>query len=454
MPVHPIEYRYGSEEMRRIFDYRRRIKLLARIEAELARVEAELGVIPREAADSIAKAAEQVDWEDVLRWEKVTRHETMALVKAIAEKAGRYGEYVHFGATSNDILDTATAVQISEASEILKKKLISLTRAIIRRGRESLEYIAPARTHGMIAIPIPFGFKFAVWASMMRRNIERFIRASEDASKGKLSGAVGTMAALGEIGPEVQRRLMRSLKIGESEISTQVVPRDGLAYLIEVMALISSCLDLIANEIRNLHRSEIGEVVEPFNVREQTGSSTMPQKVNPINSEKVCGLARIMRGLVVPSLENVVLEHERDLTNSSVERIIVPEAFLILDEQLETLLFVMENLVMRPDAMRSNIERTRGLIMAERLMMALAKKGFGRQSAHEIVRQLSLRAMREKRHLKEEVLSDEIISNSLSREELDEIFDPATYVITGKKIALSVFDSVEKFLDSLEGKTT
>ncbi len=454
MPVHPIEYRYGSEEMRSIFDYRRRIRLMAKIEAELAKVEADLGVIPREAADSIAKAAEQVDWEDVLRWERVTRHETMALVKAIAEKAGKHGEYVHLGATSNDILDTATAIQVSEASEILKKKLISLTRVMIQRGRESLEYIAPARTHGMIAIPIPFGFKFAVWVSMMRRNIERFIQASKDASKGKLSGAVGTMAALGEIGPEVQRRLMHSLKIGEAEISTQVVPRDGLAYLIEVMALISSCLDLIANEIRNLHRSEIGEVVEPFNVKDQTGSSTMPHKINPINSEKVCGLARIMRGLVIPSLENVVLEHERDLTNSSVERVVIPEAFLILDEQLKALSFVMKNLALRPDAMRSNIEKTRGLIMAERLMMVLARKGFGRQNAHEIVRRLSLKAMRERKHLKEEALSDEVVSRNLSREELDEIFDPATYVITGKRIALSVFDSVEKFLDSLEGEST
>ncbi|PNV78002.1 MAG: adenylosuccinate lyase [Thermoproteota archaeon] len=443
MPVHPIENRYGSREMRSIFEYDNKIRTMARVEAELARVEAELGIIPRKAADAISKAAEMVTADLVKEEERKTKHETMALVRALSKLAGEYGEYVHYGATSNDILDTTMAIQLKEASRIIISRMMELTEAIIKRGRESLNLVSLGRTHGMAAIPMPFGFKFALWASIMRRNMERYEIACKRAAKGKFSGAIGTMASLGSIGMEVQRKLMERLGLEHEEITTQIVPRDELCELLLTMALISSTLEMMANEIRNLHRSEIAEVTEPFE-EEQVGSSTMPHKVNPINSEKVCGLARVMRGIALASLENIVIEHERDLTNSSVERVIVPEAFLLLEEQLITLNYVVRNMKLNSDAMRENIDRTKGFIMSERVMMELSKT-LGRQRAHEIIRRISMEAMRKNMTFKEALLESDVIKY-LAPEKIEELMRPENYLGAGKEIARMVFDSVEEFL--------
>ncbi|RSN74734.1 MAG: adenylosuccinate lyase [Thermoproteota archaeon] len=443
MPIHPIESRYGSKEMRNIFEYDNRIRIMARVEAELARVEAELGIIPKEAADVIGKAAEMVTSDLVREEERIVKHETMALVRAISKLAGDYGEYVHYGATSNDILDTAMAIQLRDASKIIISRMLELTEAIIKRGRESLDFISLGRTHGMAAIPMPFGFKFALWASIMKRNIDRYELACRRAVKGKFSGAIGTMASLGRIGMEIQRKLMERLGLESEEITTQIVPRDELCELLLTMALISSTLEMMANEIRNLHRSEIAEVTEPFE-EEQVGSSTMPHKVNPINSEKVCGLARVMRGIAVASLENVVIEHERDLTNSSVERIIIPEAFLLLEEQLITLNYVVRNMKLNSNAMKENIERTKGFIMAERVMMELSKS-LGRQKSHETIRRISMEAMKKGITFEEALLRSEV-SKYLTPDEIHELLKPENYLGMGKEIAESVFNSVEEFI--------
>jgi adenylosuccinate lyase len=443
MPIHPIESRYGSKEMRNIFEYDNRIRIMARVEAELARVEAELGIIPKEAADGINRAAEMVTSDLVKEEERIVKHETMALVRAISKLAGEYGEYVHYGATSNDILDTAMAIQLRDASKIIISRMLELTEAIIRRGRESLDFISLGRTHGMAAIPMPFGFKFALWASIMKRNIDRYELAYRRAAKGKFSGAIGTMASLGSMGMEVQRKLMERLGLEYEEITTQIVPRDELCELLLTMALISSTLEMMANEIRNLHRSEIAEVTEPFE-EEQVGSSTMPHKVNPINSEKVCGLARVMRGIAVASLENIIIEHERDLTNSSVERIIIPEAFLLLEEQLITLNYVVGNMKLDSNAMRENIERTKGFIMAERVMMELSKS-LGRQRAHEIIRRISMEAMKKGITFEEALLGSDV-SKYLTPDEIHELMKPENYLGMGKEIAESVFNSVEEFI--------
>jgi adenylosuccinate lyase len=373
----------------------------------------------------------------------------MALVLAIAEQAGPYGEYVHFGATSNDILDTALALQLKQAIYLIRSRLISLTRAIIERGRDALDLICLGRTHGMAALPMPFGFKFAVWASIMKNNLERLSSVESRVVRGKISGAIGTMASFYGKGREIQSLVMKELGLKEGEISTQIVPRDSLAELISTLALISSTLELMANEIRNLQRTEIGEVEEPFRKERQVGSSTMPHKRNPIRSEKVCGLARIMRGLSVAALENIVLEHERDLSNSSVERIIVPEAFLILDEQLRTLEYVIKNLVLKEEAMKKNLERAGDLIMAERIMLELARRQMGRQKAHELVRKLSMRALEEKKSFHDVLLEEKAVLEKISKEEIGSLLDPSTYLGESKDLAEGIFRSIEEFLDSI-----
>ncbi len=446
MPVHPVEYRYGSPQMREIFDVHNRYKLMLEVEAALARAEAEEGLIPREAAEAIESAVREgrVRVERILELEGEVKHETMAVVLALAEASGPLGEYAHFGVTSNDILDTVLALQIKRACGIIREKLARLTLEVVRRGRETLDLVALGRTHGMAALPIPFGFKFAVWSSILVRNLDRLAAAEDRAARGKIAGAVGTMAGLQGVGRRIQERVMEILGLEPSEISTQVVPRDSLAELITTLALISSTLDLMANEVRNLQRTEIGEVEEPFEERRQVGSSTMPHKRNPIMSEKVCGLARVMRGLAVAALENVVLEHERDLTNSSTERIIVPEAFLLLDEQLETMIKVVSGLRIRREAIESNLRRVASLIMSERVMLELARKGLGRQRAHELVRSLAMRAISEKKQLAEVLKASPEVTSLLSLEEIDALMEPSTYLGEGPELARAALDRAEE----------
>jgi len=431
--------------MREIFEVENRYRLMLQVEAALARAEAEVGLIPQEAAEAIERTVREckVDLERIVEFERQVKHETMAVVLALSEAVGPLGEYVHFGVTSNDILDTVMALQIKQATNILRRKLARLLIETVRRGRETLNMVALGRTHGMAALPIPFGFKFAVWSSIFLRDLERLDSAAGRAARGKISGAVGTMAGLRGKGRAVQERVMEILGLEPAEISTQVVPRDSLAELIVTLALISSTLDLAANEIRNLQRTEIGEVEEPFDVTRQVGSSTMPHKRNPILSEKVCGLARVMRGIAVAALENIVLEHERDLTNSSVERTIVPEAFLLLDEQLDTMLKVVSGLKVHPEAMRANLERSRGLIMAERVMLELAARGMGRQRAHELIRQIAQRCISERIDFARALKASPEVRSLLSPEEIELLLNPETYLGESLDLAEEVFQKAE-----------
>ncbi|MCD6348745.1 MAG: adenylosuccinate lyase [Candidatus Korarchaeota archaeon] len=450
MPVHPIDYRYGSSDMRRIFEPETKIRLMARFEAALAKVQARHGLIPREAALGIEKAAEEVTYEEVREEERVTKHETMALVKVLARKAEPYGGYVHLGVTSNDVLDTAMALQIKMAGELIVKRSASLLEAIIRRGEEAKGLVTLGRTHGVVADPIPLSLKFALWSYLVRRSLERFIRAVEDACVGKVSGAVGTMAALVELGvtdpKALQYDVLLELGIKPAEITTQVVPRDRLAHLITCMSLFSSSLDTIANEIRNLHRTEIGEIQEYFEESTQVGSSTMPHKRNPVRSEKVCGLAKVMRSLSVAALENIVLEHERDLTNSSAERCLLPEVFLLLEEQLITLTSVIKNLKIVKERIEENLKRYGELALSERLMIALVRKGMGRQTAHETVRRISMKSYSTGKGIFELAMEDESVRKLLTREELRYLADPYSYVGIGEELAEEEFQRAREFL--------
>ena len=450
MPVHPIDYRYGSSDMRRVFEPETKIRLMARFEAALAKVQARHGLIPREAALGIEKAAEEVTYEEVREEERVTKHETMALVKVLARKAEPYGGYVHLGVTSNDVLDTAMALQIKMAGELIVERSASLLEVIIRRGEEAKGLVTLGRTHGVVADPIPLSLKFALWSYLVRRSLERFIRAVGDACVGKVSGAVGTMAALVELGvtdpKALQYDVLLELGIKPAEITTQVVPRDRLALLITCMSLFSSSLDTIANEIRNLHRTEIGEIQEYFEESTQVGSSTMPHKRNPIKSEKVCGLAKVMRSLSVAALENIVLEHERDLTNSSAERCLLPEAFLLLEEQLITLTSVIKNLKIVKERIEENLKRYGELALSERLMIALVRKGMGRQTAHETVRRISMRSYSTGKGIFELAMEDKSVRKLLTQEELRYLADPYSYVGIGEELAEEEFQRAREFL--------
>ncbi|MEM2218703.1 MAG: adenylosuccinate lyase [Candidatus Korarchaeum sp.] len=449
MWVHPIESRYGSERMRSIFRQESRVRRMAEVEALYARALARRGIIPVEAADAIERASKEVTVDDVLEEERLVRHETMALVRALSRRAGRHGEYLHLGLTSNDVLDTVMGVQIKEAGRLIVSETASLLESIIRRGEESLDVVCLGRTHGVAADPIPLSMKFAYWSYLVRSSLRRFISALDEACVGKLRGAVGTLAASVELGIQdplaVESEVLSSLGLRPPEITTQIVPRDRLAFLIVSMSLFSSALDIIANEIRNLHRTEIGEIREHFE-ESQVGSSTMPHKMNPINSEKVCGLARLMRSLALAALENIVLEHERDLTNSSVERVIIPEAFLILEEQISTLTRVIGSLDIERGRIEENLRKYADLALSERLMISLVKKGLGRQEAHEIVRRISLRSKRSGMRFLDEVMRDEEISRVLTREEMEDIFRPEGYLGLGKELSIKEFEIAKEFL--------
>ncbi len=427
MAIHPIEYRYGSDEMRKIFEIENKLNLMLKVEAALAKAHAELGNIPKESAEEIEKKANTkfVKLSRVREIENEIKHDIMAMVKALSEVCGEHGKYVHLGATSYDIVDTANALQFKEALKILFKDLLKLEEILLNLAEKHKTTVAVGRTHGQHALPITYGLKFAIWAREVRRHIKRLKEVRERVLVGKMSGAVGTMAGF-KNGIKLQEKVMKYLGLRPALVTNQVVQRDRYAELIMLLALIASSLDKFAKEIRNLSRTEIKEVEEPF-AEKQVGSSTMPHKRNPINSEKICGLARVIKSNVFPALENVSLEHERDLTNSSCERVIIPESFILLDEILKTMIKILSNLVFYPENIKRNLYLTKGLILAEALMIKLVEKGLSRQEAHEILRKLAMKAFKENREFKEVVLKSEI-TRYLSKEEIEETLTPEKYI--------------------------
>lgn len=431
--------------MRAIFEREHWLKLMLRVEGLLAWALGVAGIIPPEAGEIIRKVAErgEITLEDVRRHEEIVKHETMAVVLSLAERCGEYGRFVHYGVTSNDVLDTVLAIQVREASEIIRKKLSLLIERICKLAIEHKNTVCLGRTHGRAALPTTFGFKLAVFASELARGYERLCRAEDEAARGKISGAVGTMAELREKGWVIRDLVLKELGLKPCEIATQVVPRDSLANLLLTLSLISSTLDKLANEIRNLQRSEIGEVEEPFEER-QIGSSAMPHKRNPVMSEKVCGLAKVARGIAVGALENIVLEHERDLTNSSFERIAVPEMFLILDEQLKTCLRIFEGLKVNVKKMRENVARFAEEIMTERIMLEVVRRGGDRTRCLLELRNCVLRAAEEKRKLLEMIKENEYIMRFLKEEELEQLMDPFTYLGTAPQQVERVVANVLK----------
>lgn len=443
MPILPIDTgRYGSPEMLKNFDEKNRLQKMLDVEAALAWAHSQVGNISKTDAVVITEKAsiKYVKLKRVKEIENETKHDIMALVRALSEKCGSSSAYVHLGATSSDILDTATALQLKEAVNIIEKRLNDLESVLLDHSRKYKQSVMMGRTHGQHALPTTLGFKFAVWTREIARHIQRLQECKERLLVGKMSGAVGTQAGLGLGAIKIQKLVMEKLGIKSSEISTQIIQRDRYAELTCILAILASSLDNIASEVRELQRPEIGEVFESFEQKKQVGSSTMPHKRNPMISERICGLAKILRSLVSPALENVPTWHERDLTQSSCERFVIPEECILIDYMLILMIKVMKGLKVDEKKMQKNMEITQGRMMSEAVMLALAKKGLGRQKAHEITRQLAIKSYTEKRIFKEILKENKIVQNTLSSTEIEDVMNPTNYLGT----ALEQIDIVIK----------
>lgn len=433
MPILPIDTgRYGTPEMRRIFEEETRVQRMLDVEAALAWAHAEVGDIPREDAEKIAAMAstKHVKLSRIKEIEREIKHDIASLVRALAEACGPSGAYVHLGATSSDIVDTARALQLKEALGLTEKRLDNFEKILMEKALQYRNTLMMGRTHGQHALPITLGFKFAVWMREISRHIQRLMQCKERVLVGKMTGAVGVQAGLGPHAMKIQELVMQRLGIRAAEISTQIVQRDRHAELVCLSAMIASTLDNFATEIRELQRPEIGELFEPFDLEKRVGSSTMPHKRDPETCETICGLARIVRSLVAPALENVVTWHERDLTQSSAERFIIPETCILIDHMLFSMSKVVANVYVDEQRMLKNIELTQGRAMSEAVMIALARKGASRQEAHEILRKLAIKSKMKKRHFRETLLEDKVVSEKLSAKEIDEALNPRNYLGT------------------------
>jgi len=418
--------------MKKIFEEENRLQRMLDVEAALAWAHSEVGNIPKRDAEKIVQMASvrHVKASRVKEIEREIKHDTMALVRALAEACGSSGAYVHLGATSSDIGDTATALQLKEATELIMRRLNDLERALMDGAEKYKETIMIGRTHGQHALPTTLGFKFAFWMRQNSRNIQRLRQCNERLLVGKMSGAVGTQAGFGPRAMRIQELVMKRLGIKPAEVSSQIVPRDLYGELVCLFAIMASTLDNIATEIRELQRTEIGELFEPFEKERQVGSSTMPHKRNPELCEKICGLAKIMRSLVVSALENIPTWHERDLTQSSAERFLIPEAYVLMDYMLFLMTEILENLEVDEQRMLKNLELTQGRTMSEAVMLALARKGMSRQEAHELVRGLAIKSETEKKPFKEILLKNDVIKRMLTEREVDEALNPRNYLGT------------------------
>src|SRR5512136_717823 len=401
-PVCPLDYRYGRKEIKNIFGEEQRLQYLLNVEAALARAHAKVGNIPESVADEITKKASVriVKVERVRKIESETKHDIMAITRALAEQTkGDAGKYIHLGATSYDIVDTANALQFADSLELISKCLKELRKTFVDLAIKHKKTVMVGRTHGQHTIPITFGLKMAGYAMEVDRHLERLFECKSRLLVGKLSGAVGTGAALGLKALKLQEEMIKELKLGIEDASTQIVCRDRYNELLGVLCNIATSMEKFATEVRNLQRDEIGEVAEAFEAKKQVGSSTMPHKRNPITCEQICGLSRLVRGFIIPTYENAVQWHERDLCNSSSERFIIPHSLIMTDWIVFQMNKVFKDLQVYPERMRENLENSKGLPMAEAVMTKLVEKGMGRGDAHELVRTCSLKAVSENKQL-------------------------------------------------------
>jgi adenylosuccinate lyase len=402
-----------------------RSKLGRWLDVELAALDAwaELGVVPADAAARIRERAEPPSPERVAEIEARTHHDLAAFVDAVAEQLGDDGRWFHYGLTSSDVVDTALALQIRDAGALVLEGLDRAFGTVVARAEEHRATLTIGRTHGVHAEPTTFGLKLAVWAFELDRARMRLAETLEGMRVGKLSGAVGNYAATD---PELERLACERLGLEAAPASTQVLQRDRHAAVLSALALAAASLEKFATEIRHLARTEVREVEEPFG-RGQKGSSAMPHKRNPVVAERICGLARVVRSASVVGLENVALWHERDISHSSAERVVVPDAFLALDYMLDRFVWLIEGLVVRPEQMRRNLDASHGLFFSQRVLLGLVSAGVGRDEAYRLVQRNAMRAWDAEQDFRALVSADPEITAVLDADALDEAFDLATY---------------------------
>jgi adenylosuccinate lyase len=443
----PLEFRYGRKEVREIFSRGSRLRRSLRVEAALALAEAEVGLVPTEDAEAIDRAAtpDHVHLDRVDQIERETRHDVMALTRALAEAAGRAGRWVHFGATSADITDTALALELKECLTVLDADLVRLGGVLAALARRHRATPTVGRTHGQHGVPLSFGYKMAVAAAEVGRHRQRLRELRPRLLVGKLAGAVGTGAGFGDKAAEIEEGVMRRLELRPDEAPTQIVGRDRLAELTNLLALVASTAERLATEVRNLQRTEIAEVAEPFDEARQVGSSTMAQKRNPMQSENVTSLARLIRAFAVPPLENMVQWHERDLSNSANERIVIPHAIVLTDDILGKLADVFAGLEVDPQRMAEAIAQGGGTAMTEQLMLALTAKGLARGDAHELLRNLT-RGHEGSFSLAVRAKADPTVRKMLSPAEVDALLDPSGYVRAAAEKTDRILARVEREL--------
>ncbi len=441
--INPVETRYRTK-IAEIFTEEKKLENWLKVEAVLAKAHAKLGNIPQESADEICKKANlnYVKLNRVKEIDNEIHHDLMAMVKALSEQCeGNAGKYIHLGATSYDIEDTATGLQLKEAiiyiTNSLKKLLIELIKVI--QDKKSLVCIG--RTHGQHAIPTTYGMRFGVWAYEIDRHLDRLKETLNRISYGKMSGAVGNMASFGEKGIEIQNFITKELGLNPALIANQIIQRDRHAEVLFLTTLIGQSLAKIARQFRVLQRNEIAEMFEPFK-KAQVGSSTMPHKRNPHKSERICSLARVLKSNIIPALDNIILEDERDLTNSANERIIFAENFILLDFMIIQLTNIIQEVEFDEERIEENLNLTKGACLSEKIMLNLVEKGIGRQEGHEILRQAAIKAKKENRFMKEILLENGNITESFTKDEIDDLLNPHNYI--GK--SLELLENLLKFL--------
>ena len=428
--------RYTLPEMGAVWSEQNKFQKWLDVELAVCEVHAEMGTIPREALEQI-KTRARFSVARINEIERTTNHDVIAFTTNLAEEIGDAARFVHFGLTSSDVVDTANALLLKDACEIMLKKIDALLAVLKRRAFEFKNTPQIGRTHGIHAEPTSFGLTFALWFSEMTRNRERLVRARETTAVGKISGAVGAFAHLD---PVVEERVCKRLGLQVADVSTQIIQRDRYAEYLSTLAIIASSLDKFALNVRHWQRTEVREAQERF-AKGQKGSSAMPHKRNPIISERICGMARVIRANSLVGLENVALWHERDISHSSAERVVLPDSSIALDYILQKASSLLDGLVVYPERMIENLNATRGLIFSGQLLLVLTQKGVAREQAYEWVQRNAMKAWDENGDFQKLVKSDADINKNLSAQEIDRVFSLETYLRNIETIFDRVFDS-------------
>lgn len=414
--------RYSRPQMKKIWSDKNKFDQWLKVEIAVCEAWAELGEIPREEIVKIRKASYNLN--RIAEFLKVTHHDMTAFLNSVAESLGAESRFIHLGLTSSDVMDTALGLQLTQAADILAKDVAELISVMENKAIEHKYTIMMGRTHGIHAEPTTWGLKLALWTEEMKRNAQRLAEARKIISVGKISGAVGTYAT---VPPRVEKIACAKLGLAPAPISSQIVQRDRHAQFLTTLAIIASSLEKFATEIRGLQRTEVREVEEPFE-EGQTGSSAMPHKRNPELCERICGLARLIRGHALTSLENIALWHERDISHSSTERIILPDSCLVLDYMLSIFTSIMKGLRVYPENMRRNIEITQGLVFSQRVLLALINKGLPREEAYKMVQDNAMKAWEKEKDFLSLLEADRRITAHLNKKELNSIFDYGYYL--------------------------